>query len=264
MPTKSHSELSPSPIMVVARYELRALWLSLKGLTVLFGYVLLLSVLSYVAASEAALNLLDARESVGIVVQVAIGLSTLAALVVSSDMISGERERDTLEALLVTPVPRRALVIGKMAAASSMWLIGITAAVPYVISLAGGPGVTGDAIFVLGVAGSLVGLALTAMGMAISAISMSNRVSVAASVGILLILAAPSQLPAVTADGVLGSILIASNPVSAGLKLAGLVLIDQKPLADQWHLLISPVVAVAVMTFLAIRLSSRVRLGGAR
>ena len=89
MPTKSHSELSPSPIMVVARYELRALWLSLKGLTVLFGYVLLLSVLSYVAASEAALNLLDARESVGIVVQVALGLSTLAAFVVSSDMISG-------------------------------------------------------------------------------------------------------------------------------------------------------------------------------
>ena len=258
----SHSPCSP--VMVVARYELRGLWLSAKGLTVLFGYVLLLSVLSYVAATDAALNLLDARESVGIVVQVAIGLSTLAALVVSSDMISGERERDTLEALLVTPIPRRALVIGKMAAASSMWLAGIVVAVPYVMALASGPGVMGDAIFVLLVAGALVGMALTAMGIAISAVSMSNRVSVAASVGILLILAAPSQLPAITAKGVLGSILIASNPVSAGLKLAGLVLIDQKPLGDHWNLLISPVVAVVLMTFLATRLSARVRLGGAR
>lgn len=264
MSTSSRPGLFPSPTLVVARYELRTLWLSAKALTVLFGYALLLSVLSYVAATDAALNLLDARESVGIVVQVAIGLSTLAALVVSSDMISGERERDTLEALLVTPVPRRALVIGKLVAASSIWLSGIVVAVPYVISLASGPGVTGDAIVVLTVAGSLVGMALTAMGLAISSISMSNRVSIAAGVAILLILAAPSQLPAVTAKGVLGSVLIASNPVSAGLKLAGLVLIDQKPVSDHWNLLISPVVAAVVMTTLAIRLSSRVRLGGAR
>ena len=253
-----------TPWSVVAGHELRGLWLSAKGLTVLLGYTLLLSVMAFVAASEAQLNLLDARESVGIVVQMAIGLGTLAALVVSADTISGERERDTLEALLVTPVSRRALVIGKMVAASSMWLAGIVVALPYVLVLAQGPGVAADAIFVLIVAGSLVGVSLTALGMAISAVSMSNRVSLAAAVGILLVLAAPSQLPAVTARGVLGSILIAANPVSAGLKMAGLVLIDQETVASQWTLLISPVVAAILLTFVAIRLSNRVRLGGAR
>jgi ABC-2 type transport system permease protein len=100
--------------------------------------------------------------------------------------------------------------------------------------------------------------------MAISAVSMSNRVSIAASVGLLLVFAAPSQLPAVTANGVLGSVLIAANPVSAGLKMAGLVLIDQETVASQWTLLISPVVAAILLTFVAIRLSNRVRLGGAR
>ena len=90
------------------------------------------------------------------------------------------------------------------------------------------------------------------------------RSRLAAAVGLLLVLAAPSQLPAVAADGVLGSVLIAANPVSAGLKLAGLVLIDQKPLSSQLHLLISPVVAAIVLTVLAVRLSRRIRLGGAR
>ena len=88
--------------------------------------------------------------------------------------------------------------------------------------------------------------------------------SLAAAVGLLLVFAAPSQLPAVTANGVLGSFLIAANPVSAGLKLAGLVLIDQESLASHWTLLISPAVAAIVLSFVAIRLSSRVRLGGAR
>lgn len=249
---------------VVAAHELRSLWLSAKGPTVLLGYTMLLSVMVFVAATDSELNLLDARESIGVIVQVAIGLGTLAALVVSADAISGERERDTLEALLLTPTSRRDLVIGKMIAASSMWLAGVVVALPYVISMARGPAVTGDAVLVLLTVAPMVGAALTALGMAVSAATLSNRVSLAASIAILLILAAPSQLPAVTSKGLLGSILIRLNPVSAGLKLAGSVLIDQKSWASQWTLLISPLIAAVVLTVIAIRMSQRVRLGGAR
>ena len=253
-----------APSTVVAIHELRSMWLSAKALTVLFSYTILLSIVAFVAASDAALNLLDARESVGIIVQIAIGLSTLAALVVSADTISGERERETLEALLVTPVSRSALVVGKMMSAWSMWLAGIVVALPYVVAISKGPGVVSDAVFVLVVVGALVGIALSALGLAISAVSMSNRASLASSVGILLIFAAPSQLPAVTANGVLGSFLIAANPVSAGLRLARVVLVDQKTLTSNWTLLISPIVAAIVLTWVAVRLSDRLRLGGAR
>ena len=252
------------PWMVIASHELRSLWFSAKGLSVLFGYSVLLSVMTYVAATDSQLNLLDARESVGVIVQVAIGLGTLAALVVSADAISGERERDTLEALLLTPVPRRDLVVGKMVAASTMWLGALIVAIPYVASMARGPAVAGDALLVLLTVGPLVGAALTALGLAFSAVSMSNRVSLAASVATLLILAAPGLLPAVTAKGLLGSLLIKANPVSAGLKLAGSVLIDQKTWGSQWALLISPLVAALVLTVVAVAMSRRVRLGGAR
>ncbi len=249
---------------VVLRQELKELWGSLKGLTVLLAYTVLLSVMSYVAASDAQLNLLDARESVGIIVQVALGLGALAALVVGADAISGERERGTLEALLVTPVPRRSLVIGKLLAANTMWFAALVVALPYVFVLASGPGVAADALAVLILVGSLVSVALAALGLAVSAISKSNRVSLAASIGVLLVLAAPSQLPAVTANGVLGSILIRANPVSAGLKLASEVLISQKSWASQWTLLISPAIAAVVLTLVAIAMSRRVELGGAR
>ncbi len=249
---------------VIARHELADLWFSSKGLAVLFGFTLVLSVLSYLASADAGINLLDARESVGIVVQTAIGLGTLTALVVSADAISGERERGTLEALLLAPVARRHIVIGKLLAATTMWVASLIVALPFVAIMADGPGVAADAVIVLVVAGSLVAAALTALGLAVSSISLSNRTSLAASVAVLILLAAPSQLPAIKATSALGSVLIKANPVSAGLQLAKNVLVDQRAWADQWGLLVSPIVAATLLTVVAVALSHRLELGGAR
>lgn len=254
----------PPSWIVIARQELADLWFSSKGLSVLLGFTFVLSALAYLASADAGINLLDARESVGVVVQTAIGLGTLTALVVSADAISGERERGTLEALLVTPVARRHIVIGKLLAASTMWGAALAVALPYVAVMADGPGVAVDAVAVLIVAGTLVAAALTALGLAVSSLAMSNRVSLAASVAILLLLAAPSQLPAVTAEGAVGAVLIKANPVSAGLQVASNVLVKQQAWSDQWTLLISPAVAVVALTTFAIGLSSRLELGGAR
>jgi hypothetical protein len=93
---------------------------------------------------------------------------------------------------------------------------------------------------------------------------MSNRVSVAGSVSVLLLLAAPSQLPAITTEGALGSVLIKANPVSAGLQLAQNVLVKQEPWSDQWGFILSPAIAAVVLTVLATLLSSRLELGDAR
>ena len=249
---------------VIANHELVDLWRSAKGMSVLFGYTVLLAILAYLASSEASVNLLDARESVGIVVQVAIALGSLSALVVSADAISGERERGTLEALLVTPVSRRSLVVGKLAAATTMWVAALVVALPYVFVMARGPGIAFDAVAVLVISGSLVAAALTALGLAISSFALSNRMSLAAALSVMLLLAAPSQLPAVKANGVLGTILIWANPVSSGLRLAKRILVDNAPWSSEWTYAISPLVAAVVLTIVAIALSRRLELGGSR
>ncbi len=249
---------------VIARQEMADLWLGSKGLSVLLGFTVLLAVLAYLSSANAGINLLDARESVGIVVKASIALGTLAALVVSADAISGERERGTLEALLVTPVARRDIVVGKLLAATTMWIASLVVALPIVAVMADGPGVAVDALTVLVAAGALIAAALTALGLAVSAIARSNRVSLAASVALLLLLATPSQLPAVQANGALGSVFVKANPVSAGLTLADDVLVKQQTWAAQWPYLLAPLVAAIVLTALAVALSSRVELGGSR
>lgn len=250
--------------VVVTEEEVADLWLGGKGLSVLLGFSLLLAVLSYLAAAQAGVNLLDARESVGVVVTTSIGLGTLSALVVSADAIAGERERGTLEALLVTPVSRRALVIGKLLASSTMWVASLLVALPFVVAMARGAGVVAAAVATLVLAGALVAAALTALGLAVSSVSRSNRVSLASAVTILLLLAAPSQLPTVTSSGMLGTILIEANPVSAGLAMADNVVVKQQSWAAQWSLMVSPLLAAILLTALAVASARRLELGGAR
>jgi ABC-2 type transport system permease protein len=249
---------------IVARQELVDLWGGVRGLAVLFAYSVLLAVLGYLASADAGINLLDARESVGVITQTAIALGALCALVISADAISGERERGTLEALLVSPLRRRDLVVGKLASSSTMWVAAQLVALPFILVMAKGPGIAVDALAALALGGSLVAAALTALGLAISSVAMSNRTSLAAAVATMLILAVPSQLPSVTAKGFLGSILIRLNPVSAGLELTNEVLVNQRSWGSQWTLLISPTVAAIVLTTVAIGLSGRIELGDSR
>ena len=246
---------------VVAGQELRDLWLGTRGLMMILGYSAVLSVLAFMVAGNAELNLLDARESVGLFVRVSLALGTLAALVISADAISGERERGTIENLLLTSVRRRDLVLGKLLAATSVWVAAFAVAVPYVVVISRGPGIAGDALLVLLGAGTLVAMALTAFGMAVSSVTRTNRSSLIIAIVILLALAAPSQLPGSATRGALGDFLIMANPVSAGLKLAGKVIVDQASWASQWKLLISPAVASVVLTAIAVASSRKVGLG---
>ena len=228
----------------------------------ILGYSVVLSVLSFIVAGNADLNLLDTREAVGLFVRIAVALGTLSALVISADAISGERERGTLEHLLLTPVRRRDLVVGKLLAALTVWVAALVVAVPYILVLAHGPGVALDAVLVILVAGTLVATSLTAFGLAVSSVSRTNRSSLIIAIVVLLALAAPSQLPGSATRGVLGDLLIMANPVAAGLKLAGRVIVDQATWASQWKLLISPAIATVVLTVVAVASSRKVGLGG--
>lgn len=55
--------------------------------------------------------------------------------------------------------------------------------------------------------------------------------------------------------------MILANPVSAGLTLAGRVVVDQDTWASQWKLLIAPAVASVVLTAIAVVSSRKVGLG---
>ena len=83
--------------LVVMEQELRDLWLTARAPILIIAASLMLSVLTYLAATNQELNLLDQKDTVSLIMQVTLALGVAISLLVTADAISGERERGTLE-----------------------------------------------------------------------------------------------------------------------------------------------------------------------
>jgi len=232
--------------LVVAGQECRDLWTSGRGLVLLICFSVLLSAITYLTSTNQALNFLEQREAVNLVLQYAVAVGSLLTLVVAADGISGERERSTLESLLVTPVSRRAIIAGKLAAGLSLWLGAFVVSVPYLWVLERGLGIFGRALTIGFLIGTLVAFGLGSIGLLISAASTSNKTSLAASVFLLLVLFAPTQLPSGLPQGWFFDVLELANPVASGLRYISGGLVAAHSWDRDLSFLVSPLVVALV------------------
>jgi ABC-2 type transport system permease protein len=193
------------------------------------------------------INFLEQREAVDLVLSVAVAVGALVTMVVCADGLSGERERGTLESLLLTPVSRRSIVVGKLTAAMTVWLAAFVVTVPYVWVLGRGVFIVGDALWLGFTVGTLVALGLGAFGLLVSALSGSNRVSLAVCALVLLALYAPTQLPGSPAQSGFYDVLLRVDPVAAGLHYSSSVLVRGYPWTRELSYLAAPVLVVLLV-----------------
>jgi ABC-2 type transport system permease protein len=241
----------------VLEQELRDLWLGGRGLVLSFGFSILLSVVAYLVATNRALNFLEQRETVNLTLQVAIAVGALLVLLAGADAFSGERERGTLESLLLTPASRLELTLGKLLAALSLWLVAFVITLPYAWFLGRGVGVVRDAISTGAVVGTLLALSLASLGVLISVFATSNRVSLSSSLFLLLALFTPTQLPSGAQSGWLGDRLLRIDPITAGAHYVGKILVDGHGWTEDVSWLISPLASAVVLTAAALVVGSR-------
>lgn len=257
----------PSSFGVVLEQELRDLWLGGRGMALTVAFSLLMSVIAYLTATNAALNFLEQRESVNLTLQLAVAVGGLLALLAGADAISGERERGTLESLLVTPVQRVQLTGAKLVAALSLWAAAYVITIPYVWFLGRGVGLVRDALTTGLVVGTLIALFLTALGVVVSIFASSNRVSLSLSLFVLLALFAPTQLPSSAQRGWAGDLLLRINPVTAGEHYVGKIVVSAHAWRDDASWLLSPAIAGIASALLVPIVCSRfvrLRTGGTR
>src|SRR3990172_11169545 len=97
----SHSGL-PTWWLVFTR-ELTDLWVGGRALYLILIYSIVLGIIAYVLASNSELSLIPPKEMVFETLKDVIAIAAIISLIIGADAISGERERATLEALLLTP-----------------------------------------------------------------------------------------------------------------------------------------------------------------
>jgi len=251
-----------SPLRTVTAQELRDLWIRGKGITLLVILSLLLGGLTYLLATGKELSLLDQKDMLNMTVQMTVLVVSLGALILAADGFSGERERATLEGLLLAPVPRWNFAIGKLVSASSIWVGAYLVSLPYLFVLSNGTGLFWKAIELELIAGTVLSIFFAAFGLAVSAFASSNRTSLATCLLVLLALVAPTQLSSSTYRGVIGKLFQRVNPVTAMTNFVTEILVENHTWAELSSWLASPIIFTVIAVVALVLVSRRLNYRG--
>lgn len=246
---------------LVFRREFVDLWTGGRVLVLLVLFSLIMSVTSVLRQLESQLSLIPPVEMVFLTVLSSITFGLFVGLVIAADSFSGERERATLEPLLLTPVRPRQLVVGKFLAALTPWPLTLLISVPYVWVLGQGDDSIKEGLLLGAMLGGLLSIAFTGLAMVISIWSRSNRTSLFASLLVYLIFLIPTQWPGSAQKGDLGYLVQQLNPLQASSEFLEKVIVNNRTVAEKMPYLMAAIYAAAgVLLVLLLVAAPRLRL----
>ncbi|HET9590322.1 MAG TPA: ABC transporter permease subunit [Anaerolineales bacterium] len=227
----------PAWRLVLTR-ELADLWIGGRALSLLLIYSILLGIMAYIYSFNTALDLIPPMEAVSEMLRHALAVSAFMGLIIGADSLSGERDRATLESLLLTPVNRRDIIVAKLLAGISTWPMAYIVAIPYLYVLAQGDPVLNLALLWGAITGTVLVVGYTGLGMLVSFWSSSDKTSYFVSLGIYALLLIPAELPGDTVESV-GWFLQWINPMAAVNRFLSKHLVEYGAVAEFWTWLIS-------------------------
>jgi ABC-type Na+ efflux pump permease subunit len=238
---------------VVASQELNELWMGGKAPVLMLAFCALQGSLTYLKVGDVS-DPTPPKEMVYFTLMNAVSVGVFMNLIFGADSISGERERATLEALLLTPSSRLQIVVGKFLAACSPWAVSLAITVPLLLWLGQGDEVLVPALLWGGAAGTLLAGAFAAMGMVVSFWSGSNRTSLFVSLVLYFSLLMPTLLPGGAQAGKYGRWLKRVNPMESIGHWLEKIIVNNRPALEfstdprggGWLWLLAPVIFAVV------------------
>ena len=260
---KKNKETAVPGWWLVTKKEAADLWQNGRAMTFLILFSLLLGITSFLLATNGELKLLPPREMVVMILKISISVSLFISLLMAADSISGERERATLEGLMLVPTSRRQIVIGKFLAAISIWpaALLITAAHLFVLS-------PDNSIFIQsllwgGFLGTLLVTGFAAFGLIVSLATSSNRTSLFVSLFVAVLFLIPTQFPGTAQTGFMGQMVKRINPMESVIHFMEKILVNNRSLEEMASWLAAPILLVVVTcTLLFVLAAPRLDLTG--
>lgn len=248
---------------LILRKELADLWIGGRLLFLLILFSVLMSATSILRETESQLSLIPPAEMVFLTLLSTISFGVLISLVVGADSISGERERATLEPLLLAPTGRRKVVAAKFLAAISPWPVALLLSVPYVLVLAQGDEIIGPALLWTFALGTLLAAAFAGFAMLVSMWSRSNRTSLFVCLLVYLLFLIPTQFPGEAQKGALGYALQQVNPMQASSEFLEKFIVNNRAPSERFTYLVASIAsAVVIVATLFLYAAPRLQLEG--
>lgn len=245
--------------LLVAKKEVRESLFGVRGSMWAVVSALVLSLMSYLLLTDKELSLLDQSEMLYIVTSLSVGLGMLVTGILAGDSVAGERERSTLESVLLSPIGRGSVVAGKVGAVLAGWLLIFAVSAPYILVVGAGSTVAAPALAYTLVLGTLCVGAFAALVVGMSALARSGRAVTLGALAIFLGMAAPTLLGTVLQKSWFGTIYDYLSPFAQARLSLDSVIVDKEPLLVQLPHVAAlagfAALAVAFLAFAAKRIS---------
>ncbi|MFA5943510.1 MAG: ABC transporter permease subunit [Candidatus Thermoplasmatota archaeon] len=237
----------------MASQELRILWLGGRAPLLLTLFAVAFSALAFLFATNKELSLIPPRETLYLLSSSSIAVGLLVSLILGADSVSGERDRGSLEALLLTPANRRDLVLGKYLAALSPWPAILVLLAPFLYQLSPNLDSFIEAMMWTVIMGTIVVAGFTAFGVLVSIRAGSNKTSLGIALVTFLLFMIPTQLPGTAQTGGLGLIMKKMNPLESAAHFLEKMLVNNRTPGEMAVFLLAPVlflvVCLAILTW---------------
>jgi ABC-2 type transport system permease protein len=225
----------------MASQELRILWLGGRAPTLLVLFSVAISALAFLFATNKELSLIPPLEGMFLMITSTMAVGLLVSLILGADSISGERDRGSLETLLLTPTPRRDIILGKYLAALSPWPAVVAILTAFLYQLAPNVDAFVTALLWTSIIGTVVVAGFTAFGVLVSMRAGSNKTSLGISLVIFVLVMIPTQLPGTAQTGGLGLLMKKMNPIESAFHFVEKMLINNRTPAEMSVFLLAPV-----------------------
>lgn len=242
--------------------DLKQFWQSGLASGILFFYSLGLGIISYLFATNIEFSITPPEKMVFQVVQVMISFGTFLAVLLAADAISGERERDSLEALLLTPTKKSDLVMARYLGSLAIWPVVFLVTLPFIGVLAPTRDVFLKASVWGAIVGTLIVMSFSGIAMIISITMQSNKISMLASLLVLIGFIMPSQLPLST-NTQFGKYFGMIHPIISPNQFLSDLISKNIPVQPELKYLLSPfILVILVGVSLFVYFTPRLQLNG--
>src|SRR5688500_10425813 len=240
------------------------LWIGGKAVFLVLIYTVVLGIVTYVISSS-AFSSSHLRELIYETVETVIEVSLFIGLIISADSLSGERDRNTLESLLLTSASRRQIVVGKFLAAITFWPVAFVLAIPTLKIFSQGYDVFSEGLLWGGILGSIMVLVYVGLGMLVSFWSNTNKTSYIVSLGIYILFLIPAEMPEAVQAGMISHVLEWINPLAAVNHFFSKIILNNTSFSEALVWLETPVAfAIIILGILFLYAAPGLRLEGGR
>lgn len=246
----------------MVKKELRESLYESKGLWMIAAVSVILTALCILATTIREASAFSQTDVLQYAIKAVLFLTLMVCMVLGASSFVAEREENTLESLLLTPISKLQLTLSKYVGSLLIGFVLLLVSVPYILAISAGSGLTASALFISFFCGLLTLLAFTGIAVMLSVLLESTKASILTSVLILLVLTFPAFLKGILKLSAVGRFFLSIDPIACCFNLMEKMLVDQVSVFSLMQYVLPLLVFAAIGIALLVWGSGKVSLKG--